>query len=224
MTILALEFSSAQRSVAVVRRRAGEAAFVAGEVVETGADGTRAFGMIEGALREAGLEREQIEVLAVGLGPGSYTGIRVALAIARGWQLASGPGGTKLIGISSVAGVVAQAQAENISGRLSVVIDAQRSEFYLATYDLSAAGQRELEPLGILTRAEVERRANAGEILAGPEVTRWFPNSRTIFPRAAVLGRLALSRNDFSAGDKLEPIYLRETNFVKAPPSRRTTP
>ena len=88
MTILALEFSSPQRSVAVVRRHAGDASFVASEVVEAGAGGTRVLGMIENALREAGLEREQIEVLAIGLGPGSYTGIRVALSVAQGWQLA----------------------------------------------------------------------------------------------------------------------------------------
>jgi tRNA threonylcarbamoyladenosine biosynthesis protein TsaB len=221
MTILALEFSSGQRSVAVVRRRAGGASFVAGEAVETGAGGTRALGMIEDALREAGLEREQIEVIAVGLGPGSYTGIRVGLSVAQGWQLASSDGGTKLLGISSAECVAAQARAENISGRVNVVIDAQRNEFYLAPYEISADDWREVEPLRILTRAEVESRAGANELLIGPEVTRWFPNGRIVFPRAAVLGQLALSRSDFVAGDKLEPIYLRETNFVKAPPGRR---
>jgi tRNA threonylcarbamoyladenosine biosynthesis protein TsaB len=221
MTILALEFSSGQRSVAVVRRRAGDVSFVASEAVETGAGGTRALGMIEDALREAGLEREQIDVIAVGLGPGSYTGIRVALSVAQGWQLASPNGGTKLLGISSAECVAAQAQAEKISGRVNVVIDAQRNEFYLASYEIFAAGKKEVEPLRILTRAEVELRAGANEILIGPEVTRWFPNGRRVFPRAAMLGQLALSRSDFVAGDKLEPIYLRETNFVKAPPSRQ---
>jgi tRNA threonylcarbamoyladenosine biosynthesis protein TsaB len=221
MTILALEFSSGQRSVAVVRRRAGDASFVASEAVETGAGGTRAFGMIEDALREAGLERGQIEVIAVGLGPGSYTGIRVALSVAQGWQLASPDGGMKLLGISSAECVAAQAQAEKISGRVNVVIDAQRNEFYLAAFEISAAGWKEVEPLRILTRAEVELRAGANELLIGPEVTRWFPNGRMVFPRAAVLGQLALGRSDFVAGDKLEPIYLRETNFVKAPPSRQ---
>jgi tRNA threonylcarbamoyladenosine biosynthesis protein TsaB len=221
MTILALEFSSGQRSVAVVCRRTGDVSFVASEVVETSAGGTRAFGMIEDALREAGLEREQIEVLAVGLGPGSYTGIRFALSVAQGWQLASRQGGVKLLGISSAESVAAQAPAEKISGRVNVVIDAQRNEFYLAAYEISAAGRREVEPLRIVTRAEVESRAGAKEILIGPEVTRWFPNGRMVFPRAAVLGQLALSRSDFVAGDKLEPIYLREASFVKAPPSRR---
>ena len=202
-------------------RRPGDVSFVASEVVETSAGGTRAFGMIEAALREAGLEREQIEVLAVGLGPGSYTGIRFALSVAQGWQLASRQGGVKLLGISSAESVAAQAPAEKISGRVNVVIDAQRNEFYLAAYEISAAGRREVEPLRIVTRAEVESRAGAKAILIGPEVTRWFPNGRMVFPRAAVLGQLALSRSDFVAGDKLEPIYLREASFVKAPPSRR---
>ena len=221
MTILALEFSSGQRSVAVVRRVADAVSFIASEAVETGAGGTRAFGMIEDALREAGLEREQIEVLAIGLGPGSYTGIRVALSVAQGWQLASRTGGVKLLGISSADCVAAQAQAEKISGRVHAVIDAQRNEFYLAAYEISAAGWKEIEPLRIVTRAEVESRSGANERLIGPEVTRWFPNGRVVFPRAAMLGQLALSRSDFMAGDKLEPIYLRETNFVKAPPTRR---
>jgi len=224
MTILALEFSSGQRSVAVVRRLAGDASFIASEVVETGAGGTRAFGMIEDALREAGLEREQIEVLAIGLGPGSYTGIRVALSVAQGWQLASPDRGVKLLGISSAECVAAQAQAEKISGRVNVVIDAQRNEFYLASYEISAAARKEIEPLRILTRAEVESRAGANEKLIGPEVTRWFPNGRMVFPRAAMLGQLAMNRNDFAAGNQLEPIYLRETNFVKAPAGLRIAP
>jgi tRNA threonylcarbamoyladenosine biosynthesis protein TsaB len=221
MTILALEFSSGQRSVAVVRRRAGDASFIASEVVEAGVGGTRVFGMVEDALREAGLEREQIEVIAIGLGPGSYTGIRVALSVAQGWQLASQDGGIKLLGISSADGVAAQARAENIFGRVHVVIDAQRNEFYLAAYEISSDGWKEVEPLRIVTRAEVESRAGAKEILIGTEVTRWFPNGRMVFPSAAILGQLAWTRSDFAAANQLEPIYLRETNFVKAPPSRQ---
>ena len=207
-----------------MRGHAGQVASGVGEVVETGPGGTTAFEMILSALQEAKLEREQIEVLAVGLGPGSYTGIRVALSIAQGWQLASRPGEIKLLGISSAECLVAQAQAENIRGRVNVVIDAQRNEFYLAAFEIFAGGWKEIEPLRILTRAEVESRAGAKEVLIGPEVTRWFPGSRLIFPRAAMLGQLALNRNDFAAAEKLEPIYLRETNFVKAPPVRWIMP
>jgi tRNA threonylcarbamoyladenosine biosynthesis protein TsaB len=210
MTILALEFSSPQRSVAVARagRNLGGAA-------ETGGRGTHAFGMIEKALAEAKIEREEIEVLAVGLGPGSYTGIRAAIALAQGWQLARG---VKLLGVGSVECLAAQARVEKIFGRVNVVIDAQRNEFYLAAYEISADGWRETEPLRILTFAEVQARADAGEMLIGPEASHWLPNGRTFFPGAATLVKLAAGRNDFVAGEELEPVYLRETNFVKTPP------
>jgi tRNA threonylcarbamoyladenosine biosynthesis protein TsaB len=228
MTILALEFSSSQRSVAVVCTGNTE---VAAEVVETGADfrpsqknvgvssrqagGTRALGMIEAVLREVGLEREQIDVIAVGLGPGSYTGIRAALSIAQGWQLARG---VKLLGTSSAECLAAQALSEKIFGRVNVVIDAQRNEFYRAAYEISQSACKEIEPLQIMGLAEIESRVNADDILIGPEATRWFPSGRIVFPHARTLGRLAAGRNDFVSGDKLAPIYLRATNFIKAPP------
>src|ERR1035438_4492910 len=85
MTILALEFSSPQRSVAVLRT---EGAVMAAEAIETGRQRTNAFGMIEQVLAGTKIEREQIEVIAIGLGPGSYTGIRAAISLAQGWQLA----------------------------------------------------------------------------------------------------------------------------------------
>jgi tRNA threonylcarbamoyladenosine biosynthesis protein TsaB len=209
MTILALEFSSPQRSVAVAR-----AGNVLAEAAETGGRNTAAFGMIEKVLAEAKIGREQIDALCIGLGPGSYTGIRSAISIAQGWQLARK---IKLLGASSVEAVAAQAQAEKIFGRVGVVIDAQRGEFYLATHEVSGDGWKETGALRIVTLAEVKLRADAGEILTGPEAANWFPDGRTIFPRAAVLAKLAASRNDFVAGEKLEPVYLRETNFVKVP-------
>src|SRR5471032_3024317 len=102
MTILALEFSSPQRSVAIARD-----GIVLSEAGETGGRNTAAFGMIEKVLAESKIRREQIDVLCIGLGPGSYTGIRSAISIAQGWQLARE---IKLTGISSVEAVAAQAQ------------------------------------------------------------------------------------------------------------------
>jgi tRNA threonylcarbamoyl adenosine modification protein YeaZ len=176
--------------------------------------------MIGEALREGQVEREQVECLAIGIGPGSYTGIRSAIALAQGWQLASRPGGIRLLGVSSAECLAAQAHAEGLKGRVTVVIDAQREEFYLAGYDLSAEGRREIEPLRLGTLRDAQARQTAGDIIVGPEVTKWLPSGRVIFPRAAALGELALGRTDFVAAEELAPIYLRETRFVKAPPPR----
>jgi len=211
MKILALEFSSSQRSVAVARRDE------LSEIIESGADANAPLIMIEDALRQAELEREQIECIAVGLGPGSYTGIRSAIALAQGWQLARS---VQLLGISSAHCIAAQAQADGLRGRFSVTVDAQREEFYLGTYQLSDAGCGEIESLRIVGNAELQKHFDNGSVLIGPEVARWFPSARTVYPRAAMLCHLALNRTDYIAGEKLEPIYLRETKFVKAPPPR----
>jgi tRNA threonylcarbamoyladenosine biosynthesis protein TsaB len=214
MTILALEFSSRQRSVAITHKGS-----VISETIETGERSTAAFAMIEKVLAQAKLEREQVETIAIGLGPGSYTGIRAAIALAQGWQLARG---TKTIGISSVAAVAAQAQTDKIFGRVSVVVDAQREEFYLATYEIAETACEEIEPLRILSRSEVQSRAAKGEILIGPEAAKFSPfcsGYRTIFPHAKAVAELAAGAKNFLRGEKLEPIYLRETNFVKAGPA-----
>jgi tRNA threonylcarbamoyl adenosine modification protein YeaZ len=212
MKILALEFSSPQRSVAVA-----DAATRASEVVETGPDGARALAMVADALKEAGLEPGQIECLAVGIGPGSYTGIRAAISLAQGWQLARG---VRLLGISSAECVAWQAWTQGLTGRVTVAIDAQRDEVYLSRCELGADGCRKAGPVRLATLTEARECERAGDLLVGPEVTRWFPAGRTIFPAAAVLATLAANRHDFVTGDKLEPIYLRVTSFAKAPPSR----
>jgi tRNA threonylcarbamoyl adenosine modification protein YeaZ len=174
--------------------------------------------MIAEALQAAGVEREQIECVAVGLGPGSYSGIRSAIALAQGWQLARD---CKLLGVSSVECIAAQAQADGLEGRIDIVLDAQRQEFYLAIYHVGPSGFRELEPLRLASLAQVQARKREGALLVGPEATRWFPDGRLIFPTASMIGRLVLGRTDYVSGETLEPIYLRQTNFVKAPPPRQ---
>jgi tRNA threonylcarbamoyl adenosine modification protein YeaZ len=168
-------------------------------------------------LKATGLERGQIECIAIGIGPGSYTSIRVAISLAQGWQIATN---LKLSGVSSVECIAAQAVAEGINHAFSVVVDAQRGEFYLAGYDCTDGKPRETTPLRIATADEVRARENAGDILIGPEVTRWFPGGRIAFPRADIVARLALVHAQFVSGENLEPIYLRETQFVKSPAPR----
>ena len=217
MKVLAIEFSSAQRSAAVVDIGSSAKLRAGAEVVETGRRGTEAFGLIEAALKASQLEREQVEGIAVGTGPGSYTGIRAAIALAQGWQLARD---IKLLGISSAECIAARAQMEGLAGRIAVIVDAQRGEFYLANYELNKAGWHELQPLRITSADDVRAQQQAGFLLIGPEAAERFEGGRTMFPGAEILGRLAIGRDDFIAGEKLEPIYLRQTSFVKAPPPR----
>ena len=171
MTILALEFSSDQRSVALAR----DGQVLASAVETGGVRMTNAFGLIGKVLAEANVSRAQVEVIAVGLGPGSYTGVRAAIAAAQGWQLARA---VKLLGISSAEAIALRAQTEKIFGRVNVVVNAQRSEFYLTTWDISAGKREEVAPLRIAPASEISGLIHSGQKCIGPvAVTVVFPDA-----------------------------------------------
>ena len=216
MKILAIEFSSTQRSVAVLNRTSATALLVS-EVIETGERLTPAFGLIEQALQQAQLEREQIELLALGIGPGSYTGIRAAIALAQGWHLARK---TKVVPISSALCLATQARQEKLSGKIHVVIDAQRGEFYHSAYEIGNDRVQEVAPLRLAAGREIEALEASGEpMVGGPELSR-FRNARLLFPRASGVARLASQGAEAVDPERIEPVYLREPSFVKAPPPR----
>ncbi len=228
MKILAVEFSSAQRSMAIWDDSSPAANPV---LLATAVDppsqrlpnskptirnskSQRTLSLAEEVLAAAQCAREEIGVLAAGLGPGSYTGIRGAIALAQGWQLGRG---VNLLGVSTVECLAAQAVDEGLRGAVYIIIDAQRAEFYLACYQIAGPSFRETEPLRLATKPEIDALAAAGQTLLGPDITRWFPGARDLYPAAAALGRLACGRRDYIPGETLEPIYLRVPDFKKAP-------
>ena len=211
MRTLALEFSSTRRSVAAIAPD--------GEPVEAVAAGlnrnTQAFVLIADVLKKVHWDRRDIECIAVGLGPGSYTGVRVGISIAQGWQIARN---VNLLGVSSADAIAEQARCDGLRGTVTCLIDAQRQEFYRAVYNLDDNAARTIQPLHIETLAQANGHAAQGEVIVSPDDHPLI--SHRVFPTAAVIARMASTRHDYLPGEKLEPIYLRETAFIKAPPPR----
>jgi len=216
MKILALEFSSSHRSVAVLDTNKAKSQPPAASRESDGRE-THAFALIEKALSQAAIGRGSIDCICVGLGPGSYTGIRVAISVAQGWQLGRG---IKLLGISSVECLAAQAAHQRMHGPLHIAIDAQRNEFYLARYLVTDSAAELKQSLQVVAAAEIKQIIAAGEQVVGPDLSSLFAGATDLWPDAATLARLAAGRTDFVAGEQLEPIYLRPASFVKAPPPR----
>jgi tRNA threonylcarbamoyladenosine biosynthesis protein TsaB len=108
-------------------------------------------------LREAGLEWGEIERIAVGVGPGGYTGLRIGLATARGVAMAHG---AQLVGVGTL-----RALAEPLRERAAVaVLDARRGEAFVAVY---RAGEELLAPCVCRPSALAGlARAGGGEALA----------------------------------------------------------
>lgn len=170
-------------------------------------------------LRANKLAPRDVELWAVGLGPGSYTGIRVGIAAAKGFALTHG---RPLVGAGSVGAMLLE---HGRSETVAVVVDARREEVYFA---MSAAGNP-LVPLQIVPLDTLEKLVTQPALFIGPEIKRYeleitkrlgararFPKEN-VHPRAAFVGELAERRFAAQrAGDeKVEPIYLRETSFKK---------
>ena len=186
---------------------------LAEQTVTEGRD-TAAVALIESALGQAKVGRSEIESIAVGIGPGSYTGIRAALALTQGWQLALG---VKVLGVDSLEALARGEQAAGRRGEITLAVDAQRGEFYLARFELSEDGIRNVEPTHLAKRAEYESLLAADQPVIGPGVG-------DTFPAAGHVGRLAAGRKDFGEASELSPVYLRQVDFVKAPPLRKIPP
>jgi tRNA threonylcarbamoyl adenosine modification protein YeaZ len=209
MKILALEFSSPMRSVAVAVGNE-----VRGRATEHGARQTNAFALISESLQQASVAREDIECIAVGAGPGSYAGVRIAIAIAQGWALAKP---MKLLGINSADCVAARLHAGGTRGLISVLAQAQKEEMFAARYRLGNTWEL-VEPFAPLAPEESGKRAQAGEILV--RLATNPTETDAVFPDATFLAQLAATRSDFMESAQLEPVYLRQAEFIKAPAPR----
>ena len=126
MKILALEFSSHERGIAVL-----DGQEVRGFAIDRTERGARCFELITRVLEEARLFPADIKCVAVGLGPGSFGGIRTAIAIAQGWQLARG---VKLLGVNSADAIARRLRsaAPSFTGVANIVCDAQRGDVFAA--------------------------------------------------------------------------------------------
>lgn len=88
--------------------------------------------MIEAVLKEAALAVPALDLIAVTVGPGAFTGLRIGIAAARGLALA---GGVPVVGVTSFAAVAAAVpDAERCGRTLVVALDSKRTEFFLQAF------------------------------------------------------------------------------------------
>ncbi|WP_028263781.1 tRNA (adenosine(37)-N6)-threonylcarbamoyltransferase complex transferase subunit TsaD [Atopobium fossor] len=104
------------------------------------------------ALAAAGLTMAKVDSILVGRGPGSFTGVRIGIATAKG--LACGAG-IPLWGGSTLDGIAWAAWRFGVRGMLGVVADAMRGEVYPGTYQLDDAGAHRLFGTEVVRKADV---------------------------------------------------------------------
>ena len=148
-----------------------------------------------------------VDQVAVGLGPGSYAGVRIAIAAAIGLEMGLG---ARLVGIPSVA-VLETGSADYVA-----IGDARRETFYFTRVEdgVCVDGPR------LLTEEEL-RAAIDGPVFACVALPA-FPSAQIALPSAAKLARLAEAGRGIVVTGDLEPIYLREPHITQ--PKARCAP
>jgi tRNA threonylcarbamoyladenosine biosynthesis protein TsaB len=217
VNLLALETSTTAAAVALLDR--------SGAVRAAPLDPSRRHGRgllpaIRDLLAEAGLTARDLDAVAVGLGPGSFTGLRVGVMAAKALAYATG---CRLIGLDSLA--VFARGAPPGARRVAVAGDAQRGDVFVADFERAAAGgelvrtgETRLEPGAAWAAALAP-----GTAVVGPGLGRMglaFPEGVLVGgPEAEVPDPLALldvARLAAAAGRAddpyaLEPFYIRRS-------------
>lgn len=174
--------------------------------------GEQLMPLVERVVREAGLMSRDVTAVAVGVGPGPFTGLRVGLVTARTLAHALE---IPVYGACSLDVLAVEAVAtRTVDGDFAVATDARRKEVYLATYD--GAGHRTEGPV-VVRPADARTDGpvvGEGAALYGDH----FPDARgPLRPSAAWLAR-AVAEELVELSDP-EPLYLRrpDAEIPRAP-------
>lgn len=207
MLVLAIDTASADCAACLFDTGAGAVLASQSEMIGTG-HAERLMGQIGAVLAEGGKTYGDIERISVSVGPGSFTGVRVGVAAARGLALALA---IPAIGISTLEALAADARDALPGLPVLAAIDARRGQVYAQAFgaDGIAVGEPTVVPM-----EEAEALALPGAIIAGSGgslLPTGVPPDRLLFAdrstgAIATFARLAAAREPHTAP---VPLYLR---------------
>jgi tRNA threonylcarbamoyladenosine biosynthesis protein TsaB len=220
--ILAIDTSSSRGSVALLRDDdlAAELRLASGET-----HSAHLLASIAWLLGLLGWRLEDVDLVAAGIGPGSFTGIRIGVATALGLAQSTG------VPFCGVACLDALAYAGRpLESRLGALIDAQRGQFYYAEYESDGARIRAAGKPALWEPSDLEQHLRAGRLYvvgdASLEFLERLKSRSSSWPRifqtdmflAANIGRIATRRKrSWRSGESLkaEPLYIRPPDAMR---------
>lgn len=226
MNLLTLGVETSGMIGAVALRRAGETV----ESVSLQQAGRRhaqtLVAEVDSLLRRAGVTSQQLEVVAVSIGPGSFTGLRVGVVFANTLAYAIG---CRLTAVDTFRAIAAAAPVD--VSEVFVISDAQRGDLFVGHYTIDEAsrcpirvGEITIESAGVFGQRVTELAAARSNLaVSGPAaatISATLPSSVRLIPsdlqqpRAeflAALGEQQALAGELSDPWRLEPFYLRRS-------------
>lgn len=204
--ILAIETSTPDAGLAVFDTARGEVVWQR-EFTSDRAHNAAIFAPLDEAL-----ENYAVDAVVVGTGPGSYSGVRVGIAVANGVSLARG---VPCFGLPSLAAL----PAEEGAGDYRVIGDARRGEFFI----VEVCGRELQGDAQMMTAEDLAKRLEDGDgglriYTMEESVVGRFDGAELLRPSAGELARLAAGLSEKQRGDlaelALEPVYLRAPHIT----------
>jgi tRNA threonylcarbamoyladenosine biosynthesis protein TsaB len=227
VVILAIDTSHLPGSIAVAQGSPKALEVKLSEQLPQPGSTARAFAVrIRDMLRSIDSRPADVGLVAVDVGPGSFTGLRIAVTFAKTFAYATG---ADVVGVSSMDVLAHQAavsRAEPI-GRLWTLVDAHRGQVFAALYESSGlAARMRLQPAQEPQLIQIDRWCNEvapTDVLTGPVVQRLLPllpqGIETIESQARIPAALAVAQvawRDWQEGRRddlwqLRPFYIRQS-------------
>ncbi|OEF24047.1 tRNA (adenosine(37)-N6)-threonylcarbamoyltransferase complex dimerization subunit type 1 TsaB [Vibrio rumoiensis] len=238
--ILALDTSTENCSVALM---INDQIFTRSEVAPR--DHTKKIlPMVDEVLKEAGITLHDLDALAFGRGPGSFTGVRIGIGIAQGLSFGAE---LPMIGISTLAAMAQGCYRANQSEHVVAAIDARMSEIYWAQYTRQENGEWTTVMISnaedstsqgecVIPPQELAANLSASEGLWTQAGTGWaayqealsqlpltMQPSEVLYPEAqdiAVLAQIEWRKGNTVDAEQASPTYLRDKVTWKKLPGR----
>ena len=226
MIILAVDTAGSACSVAVTRDT--EPVATRTESMRRG-QAERLVPMIRSLMAEAGLALSDIDLFAVTIGPGAFTGLRIGIAACAGLALAAD---RPIIGIGNLDAAARAVPSDAIAGRtLLVALDSRRAELFAQPFDAAYAALSEPVCLppgdlpGLLPEGRLLVTGDAADLAAEALAATGGTDAVAVFDGAgpadpAVVAVLAHSRADQAGREVPEPLDLRPPDATPAPAPR----
>lgn len=224
MKILSIDTTSRRGSIALSE----DGVLLAQEIQgQPGTHVDRLFISIDHLLQIAMWKRAEIEGVAVAIGPGSFTGLRVGLAAAKGIALALN---IPIVGVSSLKSLALNCPI--FDGTIVSIIDARRGEVYSSAHSMTNGKQlKTVMDEGVMPPQElikVLKKIKGKLVLIGDGAIEYcalfksklgaraiIPDGASSFPQAINLAQLAMTKFKRGKGDELSslaPNYIRRSD------------
>ena len=177
-----------------------------------------ALPMVESLLSEAGLELKEMDCIAFGHGPGAFTGVRVAAAVAQGLAFSAE---LPVVGVSTLAACALSVATEKEAKQIIACFDARMGELYLGAYRIDEGKLVTVLADGLFKPDALPELSGAW-LIAGSglvyqeALTAAYDASACIpdaHPHAKAVAELALSaflRGEAVSAEQAQPVYLRD--------------